>query len=366
MKKVRLSGPFFVANKNKSGRKNRSSYSRLFVINTNSDWLCGLSEKPRHIPVVVNVYFIRRRLLRESRHCHYVSCESHYKSGACRQADIAYRECEALRTAELLRVVRQRILRFRNTNRELVFAELFNFGNCFFRIRGEYNISGAVNLLCKNIQLFLYRKLFVIYGLKVSFFCLNRFNDLFGKLLSAFSAAGKYLRKRNRDVFLLAKSLYRLDLRFGITRQTGYRNHRPLHICWLLERVFPGPGINEQGDELSVTDLHPSDLRSDPGRRNPDRRAVSAVSTELQQISGGSKGIHRPCSYADCISVPAEILCNRYYTGSSKRIMKYTKSGFLKRNRKPLFLCFSAMENGGGFRRFFLRPWGKQRKIKRY
>lgn len=32
--------------------------------------------------------------------------------------------------------------------------------------------------------------------------------------------------------------------------------------------VFPGPGINEQGDELSVTDLHPSDLRSDPGRRN--------------------------------------------------------------------------------------------------
>lgn len=90
------------------------------------------------------------------------------------------------------------------------------------------------------------------------------------------------------------------------------------------------------------------------------------VSTELQQISGGSKGIHRPCSYADCISVPAEILCNRYYTGSSKRIMKYTKRGFLKRNRKPLFLCFSAMENGGGFRRFFLRPWGKQRKIKRY
>ena len=107
-------------------------------------------------------------------------------------------------------------------------------------------------------------------------------------------------------------------------------------------------------------------IRQDPGRRNPDRRAVSAVSTELQQISGGSKGIHRPCSYADCISVPAEILCNRYYTGSSKRIMKYTKRGFLKRNRKPLFLCFSAMENGGGFRRFFLRTWGKQRKIKRY
>ena len=133
-----------------------------------------------------------------------------------------------------------------------------------------------------------------------------------------------------------------------------------------VDGAGPWPGINEQGDELSVTDLHPSDLRSDPGRRNPDRRAVSAVSTELQQISGGSKGIHRPCSYADCISVPAEILCNRYYTGSSKRIMKYTKRGFLKRNRKPLFLCFSAMENGGGFRRFFLRPWGKQRKIKRY
>ena len=167
MKKVRVSGPFFVAYKNKSDRKNQSSYSRFFVINTNFDWLCGLSEKPRHIPVVVNVYFIRRRLLREPGHCHYVSCESHYKSGACRQADIAYRECEALRTAELLRVVRQRILRLRNTNREFVFAELFNFGNCFFRIRGEYNISGAVNLLCKNIQLFLYRKLFVKYmGLK--------------------------------------------------------------------------------------------------------------------------------------------------------------------------------------------------------
>lgn len=63
--------------------------------------------------------------------------------------------------------------------------------------------------------------------------------------------------------------------------QTGYRNHRPVYIRWLLERVFPGPGINEQRDELSVTDLHPSDLRSDPGRRNPDCRAVSAVSTEL-------------------------------------------------------------------------------------
>ena len=94
MKKVRVSGPFFVAYKNKSDRKNQSSYSRFFVINTNFDWLCGLSEKPRHIPVVVNVYFIRRRLLREPGHCHYVSCESHYKSGACRQADIAYRECE--------------------------------------------------------------------------------------------------------------------------------------------------------------------------------------------------------------------------------------------------------------------------------
>ena len=127
--------------------------------------------------------------------------------------------------AQLGSIVRQRILRFRNTNRKLVFAELFNFGNCFFRIRGEYNISGAVNLLCKNIQLFLYRKLFVIYGLKVSFFCLNRFNDLFGKLLSAFSAAGKYLRKRNRDVFFPAKSFYRFDFRFGIRRKTVYRSH---------------------------------------------------------------------------------------------------------------------------------------------
>lgn len=65
MKKVRVSGPFFVAHKNKSDRKNRSSYSCLFVINTNFDWFGGLSEKPRYIPVVVNVYFIRRRLFRE-------------------------------------------------------------------------------------------------------------------------------------------------------------------------------------------------------------------------------------------------------------------------------------------------------------
>lgn len=128
--------------------------------------------------------------------------------------------------------------------------------------------------------------------------------------------------------------------------QTGYRNHRPVYIRWLLERVFPGPGINEQRDELSVTDLHPSDLRSDSGRCNPDSRAVSAVSTELQQITGGSKGIYRPCSYADCISVPAEILRNRYYTGSSKRIMKYTKRGFLKRNRKPLFCAFLRWKTG--------------------
>ena len=93
-------------------------------------------------------------------------------------------------------------------------------------------------------------------------------------------------------------------------------------------------------------------------------RGIPGDLEEAARVDGAA--IHRPCCYADCISVPAEILCNRYYTGSSKRIMKYTKRGFLKRNRKPLFLCFSAMENGGGFRRFFLRPWGKQRKIKRY
>lgn len=44
--------------------------------------------------------------------------------------------------------------------------------------------------------------------------------------------------------------------------------------------------------------------------------------------------------------VPAEILCNRYYTGSSKRIMKYTKRGFLKRNRKPLFCAFLRWKTG--------------------
>ena len=96
-----------------------------------------------------------------------------------------------------------------------------------------------------------------------------------------------------------------------------------------------------------------------PGRRNPDCRAVSAVSTELQQITGGSKGIYRPCSYADCISVPAEILRNRYYTGSSKRIMKYTKRGFLKRNRKPLFCAFLRWKTGGGFPQVFLASVGE-------
>ena len=141
--------------------------------------------------------------------------------------------------------------------------------------------------------------------------------------------------------------------------QTGYRNHRPLHICWLLERVFPGPGINEQGDELSVTDLHPSDLRSDPGRRNPDRRAVSAVSTELQQISGGSKGIHRPCSYADCISVPAEILCNRYYTGSSKRIRENAEKAASESKQEAAFFVLFCDGKRGWFPQVFLASVGK-------
>ena len=44
--KVRVSGPFFVAHKIKGDRKNRNSYSRLFVMNTDFDWPCGLSEKP--------------------------------------------------------------------------------------------------------------------------------------------------------------------------------------------------------------------------------------------------------------------------------------------------------------------------------
>lgn len=128
--------------------------------------------------------------------------------------------------------------------------------------------------------------------------------------------------------------------------QTGYRNHRPVYIRWLLERVFPGPGINEQRDELSVTDLHPSDLRSDPGRRNPDCRAVSAVSTELQQITGGSKGIYRPCSYADCISVPAEILRNRYYTGSSKRIRENAEKAASESKQEAAFLRFFSCVRG--------------------
>ena len=132
MKKVRVSGPFFVAHKNKSGCKNQSSYSRLFVINTNFDWFGGLSEKPRHIPVVVNVYFIRRRLLRESGHCHYITCESHYKSGACRQADIAYRECEALRTAELLRVVRQKNTAFSQHKSGACLCRAFQFRKLLF------------------------------------------------------------------------------------------------------------------------------------------------------------------------------------------------------------------------------------------
>lgn len=128
--------------------------------------------------------------------------------------------------------------------------------------------------------------------------------------------------------------------------QTGYRNHRPVYIRWLLERVFPGPGINEQRDELSVTDLHPSDLRSDPGRCNPDSRAVSAVSTELQQITGGSKGIYRPCSYADCISVPAEILRNRYYTGSSKRIRENAEKAASESKQEAAFLRFFSCVRG--------------------
>ncbi len=125
-----------------------------------------------------------------------------------------------------------------------------------------------------------------------------------------------------------------------------YRNHRPVYIRWLLERVFPGPGINEQRDELSVTDLHPSDLRSDPGRRNPDCRAVSAVSTELQQITGGSKGIYRPCSYADCISVPAEILRNRYYTGSSKRIRENAEKAASESKQEAALFCAFFLASG--------------------
>ena len=101
-----------------------------------------------------------------------------------------------------------------------------------------------------------------------------------------------------------------------------------------------------QRDELSVTDLHPSDLRSDPGRRNPDCRAVSAVSTELQQITGGSKGIYRPCSYADCISVPAEILRNRYYTGSSKRIRENAEKAASESKQEAAFLRFFSCVRG--------------------
>ena len=73
---------------------------------------------------------------------------------------------------------------------------------------------------------------------------------------------------------------------------------------------------------------------------------VSAVSTELQQISGGSKGIHRPCSYADCISIPAEILCNRYYTGSSKRIRENAEKAASESKQEAAFLRFFSCVRG--------------------
>ena len=67
---------------------------------------------------------------------------------------------------------------------------------------------------------------------------------------------------------------------------------------------------------------------------------------ELQQITGGSKGIYRPCSYADCISVPAEILRNRYYTGSSKRIRENAEKAASESKQEAAFLRFFSCVRG--------------------
>ena len=121
----------------------------------------------------------------------------------------------------------------------------------------------------------------------------------------------------------------------------------PWRILWQIVVPCSKPVIATIVLFTSVgTDLHPSDLRSDPGRRNPDCRAVSAVSTELQQITGGSKGIYRPCSYADCISVPAEILRNRYYTGSSKRIRENAEKAASESKQEAAFLRFFSCVRG--------------------
>mgnify|MGYP000205338112 CR=1 FL=1 len=44
--------------------------------------------------------------------------------------------------------------------------------------------------------------------------------------------------------------------------------------------------------------------------------------------------------------------------------MKYTKRGFLKEKQKASFCVFSAMENGGGFRRFSCVRGENSRKSK--
>ena len=97
----------------------------------------------------------------------------------------------------------------------------------------------------------------------------------------------------------------------------------PVIATVVLERVLPGPGADVQRRHVPPADLHQADCGADSCGRDPDRGAVSAAEPELQQSAGSSQGVYRHDSHADCIPLPAEVLCQRHHPGRGEGITPF-------------------------------------------
>lgn len=89
------------------------------------------SKQSAYFAVFVNIYVFSRRNFRKSRHCHYISRQSHDKSRSCGYFHVLYRNREMLRRTKLFRVIGKAILCFAIHTGKLPKPSVSSFFICF-------------------------------------------------------------------------------------------------------------------------------------------------------------------------------------------------------------------------------------------
>lgn len=95
------------------------------------------SEQACDLAVDVDVHVLGSRMLRQARHRQDVARQGDDEAGAGAHAQFLDRDAEASRTADLRRIVRQRVLRLGHADRHLVEAELLDLLELFLGSRRE-------------------------------------------------------------------------------------------------------------------------------------------------------------------------------------------------------------------------------------